>query len=84
MEIFSVEITALKFALFIPSGVAHGFLSMEDESTVVYAQSTTYSKMYDDGIHWNSIGYDWKVSNPIISKRDNSLIDLANYDSPFK
>lgn len=60
-------------ALFIPTGFAHGFLSLEDNTKMIYCVSKEHSPNYDDGIKWNSFGYNWPCKNPIVSSRDNSF-----------
>lgn len=57
--------------IYISKGLAHGFLSLEDNSILVYKVSTLYSAEHDSGILWNSFGADWKLNgNLIISDRD--------------
>lgn len=70
--------------LYIPKGFAHGFLSLEDGSIVNYAQTSCYSKDHDCGIALDSIGFNWDVANPIISKRDLTFERLADFKSPFQ
>ena len=69
--------------IYMPSGCAHGFLSLEDNSCTVYLQTATYSQIHDTGIQINSFGMDWKVENPIISKRDQEFGTLEKFVSPF-
>lgn len=69
--------------LYIPVGFAHGFLALENETIVNYAQTSCYSKEHDTGVLFNSFGLKWSVDNPIISNRDLSFIDLKNFRSPF-
>jgi len=80
----ALDLSAHKNALYIPPGVAHGFLAKENGTTVVYNQSTVYSKEHDDGILWNSFGYDWMVNKPILSIRDKSFCQFNKFKSPFK
>ena len=65
--------------VFIPEGIAHGFLTLSESATVCYLQSGEYEPEYDSGILWNSFGMDWGVSNPIISDRDKSFIKFSQY-----
>lgn len=60
-------------SIYMAKGFAHGFLTMSDSATVVYLLSTVHSPEHDSGILWNSFGFEWGVSNPIISKRDESF-----------
>jgi dTDP-4-dehydrorhamnose 3,5-epimerase/CDP-3, 6-dideoxy-D-glycero-D-glycero-4-hexulose-5-epimerase len=70
--------------IFIPKGVAHGFLASVDASTLVYKTSTIHQPQYDDGIAWNSFDFNWGlVDEPIISMRDESHPSLAKFDTPF-
>jgi dTDP-4-dehydrorhamnose 3,5-epimerase len=80
----SVELSDEKAQLiYIPSGVAHGFVSRVDSSVVGYKVDHKYSKDHDSGVAWNSFGFNWGVSDPILSVRDASFRSLANFKSPF-
>jgi dTDP-4-dehydrorhamnose 3,5-epimerase len=70
-------------ALFLPRGIAHGFLSLEENTRCLYSVSSEYSASYDSGVHWASINFNWPEKSPIVSARDSSLPDLDNFDSPF-
>jgi dTDP-4-dehydrorhamnose 3,5-epimerase len=69
--------------IYIPTGCAHGFLSLEDESCVIYSHSTAYMPELDSGIHYDSFGFNWDTKNPIISERDHKLVAFPNFISPF-
>jgi dTDP-4-dehydrorhamnose 3,5-epimerase len=69
--------------VFIPRGCAHGFLSREDGTLVVYATSTEYSPEQDKGVRWDSFGFDWQCTKPILSERDTSFPPLGAFASPF-
>ncbi len=69
--------------LYIPKGLAHGFLVTSETATLVYKVSTIYDPNNDSGILWNSFGFDWPIHNPIISSRDSNLIPFVRYESPF-
>ena len=66
-------------AVFIPKGIAHGFLTLSDNSIVSYLQSGEYNSQADSGILWNSFGMDWAIDNPIISDRDKEFIKLSDF-----
>lgn len=70
--------------LFIPEGIAHGFLGIDMENIVLYLTSTEYSKENDNGIRYDSFGYDWGVTNPILSERDVGFVKYEDFISPFK
>ena len=69
--------------LFIPVGLAHGFLALEDNTTMVYQASTVHSAAQDTGIVWNSFGFDWPLKNPVLSERDRKFPTLREFRSPF-
>jgi len=69
--------------VYIPKGLAHGFCSMSDSSTLVYKTSSTYDSECDAGILWNSMGINWPTSDPIISDRDKNFCEFNSYESPF-
>ena len=69
--------------LVIPSGIAHGFKALRDESLMVYKTSTEHAPSHDAGIRWDSFGFDWDVAAPIVSARDAGHPALADFASPF-
>lgn len=70
-------------ALFIPSGFAHGFLSLETNSIMAYSATTVHSSSYDTGIRWDSFGFNWPCENAIVSKRDQQHPSFGVFESPF-
>lgn len=70
-------------SLLIPPGVAHGFAVLEGPARVVYFSTSVFSSENDTGVAWNSIGFDWNISEPIVSERDRLLRPLQEFDSPF-
>lgn len=71
-------------AIYIPIGCAHGFLSLKNDSTVIYLQTSPYSKKHDKGIKYNSFGMQWKIKKPVLSERDLNFPSLHKFISPFK
>ncbi|MGL1887876.1 MAG: dTDP-4-dehydrorhamnose 3,5-epimerase family protein [Reichenbachiella sp.] len=70
-------------SLLIPKGCAHGFKSLEDDTITVYAVTSEYNSQCDSGVRWDSFGFDWDNVNPILSDRDNELIPLNKFITPF-
>jgi len=69
---------------FMPKGIAHGFLSLEDNSVMVYKSSAVHSPDHDTGIAWDSFGYSWPEKEKIItSERDSRLLPFSHFKSPF-
>ena len=80
----SIDLIANTNAIYIPKGVAHGFLAKKENATMVYCQNSNYKGKFDRGIAWDSFGIPWKVKSPIISARDRSFLPLDKFKSPFK
>lgn len=70
-------------AIYIPNGCAHGFLSLEDNSMVIYLQTSTYSKEHDEGVKFDSFGMDWGSEKHVLSERDLGFPTFKEYQSPF-
>ena len=69
--------------LFIPMGVAHGFIVLSQEAMMLYKTSTVHAPHADCGIRWNSFGFEWGVFAPILSVRDQQHDALEDFLSPF-
>lgn len=81
---FSVELSgAVAKCIYIPKGFAHGFVSLEDNTCVHYMQTSCYNKECDKGICYDSFGYSWNITNPIVSGRDLTHPKLNDFQSPF-
>ncbi len=67
----AVELSAENHrSIYIPKGLAHGFKSLEDHTTLVYNVSEVYNRECDCGILYNSFDFDWNLNSPIMSERD--------------
>jgi dTDP-4-dehydrorhamnose 3,5-epimerase len=73
------------YQFYIPKGIAHGFLSLEDNSVMVYKSSSVHSSSHDTGIAWNSFGFAWpKMQKLILSERDQKFASFSQFNSPFE
>ena len=74
--------------LWIPKGFLHGFVTLEDETEVVYKCTEYYSKEHDGSVSWcsPSLEIDWGISQPEahISGKDAEAIYFADFESPFR
>ena len=69
--------------IYIPSGLAHGFYAMEDNTLMVYKVTMVYSPENDTGIRWDSAGVSWPAEKPIISERDAQFEKFCDFKTPF-
>jgi dTDP-4-dehydrorhamnose 3,5-epimerase/CDP-3, 6-dideoxy-D-glycero-D-glycero-4-hexulose-5-epimerase len=84
-ETYSVELSAKNGkVILIPSGLAHGFKSLADNTITTYMQTSRYAPDHDVGIRFNSFNFGWNCETPIISERDLSFDDLNSFNSPFE
>jgi dTDP-4-dehydrorhamnose 3,5-epimerase len=62
------------YQFYIPTGFAHGFLSLKDNTILQYKCSAFYSAKHDAAIRWNDpdINIDWGIQNPILSEKDKN------------
>lgn len=71
-------------ALYVPRGFAHGFVSLEDGTVMLYQCDGAYDKDTDTGIIFDdsSIGIAWPVdvNEMIHSARDTQLMSFEAYE----
>jgi dTDP-4-dehydrorhamnose 3,5-epimerase len=63
--------------LYIPSGVAHGFLALT-EVDLIYFVTREYDAADEFGVAWNDpiLNVQWRTQDPALSKRDRDNPDL--------
>tara|TARA_B110000003_G_scaffold274244_1_gene313758 strand:- start:776 stop:1318 length:543 start_codon:yes stop_codon:yes gene_type:complete len=72
--------------LYVPVGFAHGFVTLEPDSEIVYKCSDYYAPKREGSVLWNDpdIGIDWPTdADPILSDKDATAPLLADLESPF-
>ena len=72
--------------LYIPVGFAHGFVTLEPNSEIVYKCSDYYAPETEGAVLWNDpdIGIDWPtITDPILSDKDAVASLLCDLESPF-
>jgi dTDP-4-dehydrorhamnose 3,5-epimerase len=83
---FAAELAPeLQRMIFIPEGCAHGFLTLEKSSDVLYLMGQQFVPGAARGVRWNdpAFGIAWPAEPRIISPRDNSYPDFVpQADSP--
>ncbi|MCC6251921.1 MAG: dTDP-4-dehydrorhamnose 3,5-epimerase [Bacteroidia bacterium] len=77
---FSIELNDKNnLMFFIPTGFAHGFIALEDNTIFSYKCSALYNKESEGGIIWNdtTLNIDWKFLNPLVSDKDKILPNFS-------
>lgn len=71
--------------LYVPVGFAHGFLTLEPDSEVIYKVSDLYAPECDTGVRYDSADVHWPdpCSELLLSAKDKTLPPLASFESPF-
>ena len=85
----AVEISAERFnQILVPIGFAHGFVTLEPDTEVLYKVTNYYSAEHDRGIQWNDpeIGIDWAVEpdSATISEKDLALPPMSQAPQLFE
>lgn len=82
----SIELTeSNKWMYWVPPGLAHGFVTLEDNTVFFYKCTNMYNKASEGSLRWNDpdLNIDWGVSNPILSDKDQISPLLKDFISPF-
>ena len=68
-------------AVYIPAGCAHGFATLEDNTTIAYLIEGEYRPEAAAVVRWDdpSLGITWPVADPIISDKDRQAPDIDTY-----
>lgn len=64
-------------ALLIPEGIAHGFLTLEPDTDVLYQISPRFEPGHEAGVRWDdpAFGVAWPARPQVISERDAGYPD---------
>jgi dTDP-4-dehydrorhamnose 3,5-epimerase len=82
---FAVELSGEeRKSLYISKGLAHGFGVLSDTAVIQYLVTSEYNAPNDNGVLFNSFGFSWPITNPIISNRDLAFPALEKLASPFR
>lgn len=74
-------------AIYLGEGLGHAFMSLEDDSTVLYLCSTGYAPGREHGIHpldadigitWPTVGRNGEPLEPLLSEKDLAAPTLAD------
>jgi dTDP-4-dehydrorhamnose 3,5-epimerase len=84
----AVEITSDNWRqIFVPVGFAHGFVTLEPNTEVLYKVSAPYSPQHERGVKWNdpALGINWGIRDDqaVLSARDKDHPPLATAKDLF-
>jgi dTDP-4-dehydrorhamnose 3,5-epimerase len=65
--------------LYVPSGFAHGFQTLEDETEVTYLLSEFHRPEFGRGVRWNDRAFniEWPLPVSVITARDRTYQDFC-------
>jgi dTDP-4-dehydrorhamnose 3,5-epimerase len=76
----AVELTAASgLMLYVPQGLAHGYLTLEDETETLYLVSAAYAPEAAGGVRWDdpAFGIEWPQDPRVISEKDKAWPDFS-------
>jgi dTDP-4-dehydrorhamnose 3,5-epimerase len=64
--------------LYIPGGLAHGYITLTDDAEVLYQASTPWAPQAEAGVRWDdpSFHITWPGMPVVISERDATWPDF--------
>jgi dTDP-4-dehydrorhamnose 3,5-epimerase len=69
-----------QFSVYIPTGCAHGFVTLVDDTEVEYVISVPYAPESAAGVRWDdpAFGIEWPITPEVMSERDAAypFVDL--------
>lgn len=71
--------------LFIPKGLAHGYMTLEADTEAQYKVDAYYNPESEGGVVWDDpeLRIRWPDIRPILSEKDKKLPRLQDLASPF-
>lgn len=72
--------------LLVPAGFAHGFMTLQPDTEIIYKCSDYYAPETEGAVVWDdpAIDIDWPLDvAPVLSDKDAAARPLAELDTPF-
>ena len=70
--------------LYVPVGFAHGFVTLEPDSEIIYKCTDYYAPETEGAVRWDSCGIDWPLAVDLILSENESVASaLAKFYNPF-
>lgn len=83
---FGCTLTADSFQrIYVPRGFAHGYMTLEPGTEVMYKVDAYYAPALEQGLAWNDpdIGVTWPDIAPILSAKDQKHGTFRDFRTPF-
>lgn len=66
-------------ALYLPEGVAHGFLTLSADTHILYQMGRSYVPGHADGVRWDdpALAIDWPSAPEVIADKDQAWPDFS-------
>ena len=70
-----------KTALWVPPGLAHGFVALENDTVFAYKCTSYYDQPSERTIRWNDpdLAIDWGVTAPTVNAKDSAGMSIREY-----
>lgn len=70
--------------LLVPVGFLHGFVTLSEETEILYKCSDHYAPGASGAVRWDSCGIHWPLDvTPVLSPKDAAAVPFSTFDSPF-
>lgn len=71
--------------LWIPPGFLHGFVTLEDDTEIVYKCTDYYVPEADGAVHFASVGIEWGIDTTaaVLSAKDAAAPKFGEWSSPY-
>lgn len=76
----AVELSADNYRmLYVPKGCANGFLTLADDTEILYMISQFYAPGFERGYRWNdpALGITWPAQPAVVAEKDQSWPDFT-------
>lgn len=72
-----------KEQLWVPSGLAHGFIVISEFAEVAYKTTDYWYPEFEKTLLWDDpqVGIEWPIAKPLLSKKDSEGLKLSDLES---